>query len=222
MNIDFETLKKYYLHQICSHEVWRSIEWNGVPFQQIPEDIVALAEAVNQARPDAVVEVGVYDGGGLEFYSTLLASNPRGLVIGVDLKIRDKAKGVTDRHMDRVKLVCGDSVNAETVKAVRDLAGDRRILVVLDGDHAATHVGRELDLYAPMVSPGSYLIVMDGAIKDLVGVRKIPDDADTNNPDKAVEQFLPSHPEFERDITKNRFGPSLAPGGFLRKKISFS
>jgi cephalosporin hydroxylase len=219
MNVAFETLKKYYLHQVCSLEVWKETMWNGVPFQQIPEDIVALSEAVYQSQPDAVVEVGVYAGGGLEFYATLLSRNPKGLVVGVELNILDKVRVVTDRHPGRVKIVGGDSASPKTIETVRGLVGDRRTLVVLDSYHEAAHVAKELELYAPLVSPGSYMVVMDGIIKDLVGVLRIPSDAATNNPESAVKEFLTRHLEFQRDHTKNRFGPSLAPGGFLKRII---
>jgi len=214
---DFEKLQMAYLREYCGRQLWRNVRWNGVEFWQFPEDIVAMAEAIYQSKADAVVEVGVNAGGGLEFYSTVLASNPKGLVIGIDVSI-DRARVISTRSPDRVKLVLGDSVSPETVQIVKGMIGDRRTLVILDSDHSAAHVARELELYAPLVSPGSYLIPMDGVIKDLVGVWQIPPDAATNNPETAVAKFLPAHPEFERDYSKNWLGITGAPGGFLKKK----
>ena len=214
---DFMNLQMVYMREYCERQIWRNVRWNGVDFWQIPEDIVAMAEAIHQSKTDAVIEVGVNAGGGLEFYSTVLASNPRGLVIGIDVTI-DRAREVAARHPERMKLVCGNSVSPETVEAVKGMIEGRRTLVILDSDHSAAHVARELDLYAPLVSPGSYLIVFDGIIKDLVGVWQIPADAATNNPEVAVAQFLLSHPEFERDYSKNWYGMTWAPGGFLRKR----
>jgi len=214
---DFEKLQALYLREYCERQLWRNVRWNGVEFWQIPEDIVALEAAIHQSKCDVVVESGVNAGGGLEFYSTLLASNPKGLVIGIDVFV-DRAGVVADRHPGRVRLVCGNSINPETVQAVKGMIEGRRTLVVLDSDHAAAHVAKELELYAPLVSNGSYMVVFDGAIKDLVGVWQMPVDAATNNPETAVARFLPAHPEFERDYSKNWYGMTWAPGGFLRKK----
>jgi cephalosporin hydroxylase len=114
--------------------------------------------------------------------------------------------------------VLGDSTSPKTAEIVRGMIENRRALVVLDSNHATDHVAKELELYAPLVSPGSYMIAMDGVIKDLVGVWQMPVDAATNNPEIAIARFLPVHPEFERDLSKNRFGITWAPGGFLKKK----
>lgn len=212
----FARIQKEYLRAYSDVQMWRSVQWNGVDFWQTPEDILALAEAIHESGAEAVVEVGVNAGGGLEFYNTILGSNPRARVIGVDLFWANHA--VVNRNPNRVFLVLGDSAKPDTAQAVKDVIGSRRTMVVLDSDHSKEHVAKELELYAPMVSPDSFLVVMDGVIKDLVGLHNIPEDAATNNPEAAIEEFLPRHPEFSRDMMKNRFGISFAPGGFLRKK----
>jgi cephalosporin hydroxylase len=214
---DFEKLQMIYLREYCERQIWRNVRWNGVEFWQIPEDVVALAQAIHESKCDVVIEAGVNAGGGIEFYSTLLASNPKGLVIGIDVFI-ERAGSVADRHPGRVNLVGGDSISPETIAAVKSMIEDRRVLVILDSDHRAAHVAKELELYAPLVSPGSYMVVFDGAIKDLVGVWQMPADAAMNNPETAIREFLPRHPEFERDYSKNWFGMTWAPGGFLKKK----
>jgi len=215
---EFMNLQMSYLREYCERQIWRNVRWNGAEFWQIPEDIVAMEAAIRESKADAVVEVGINAGGGLEFYSTLLSQNPRGLVVGVDISPECIEKAAK-RSIAKVKLICGDSAHPATAKAVKDLVEDRQTLVILDSDHSAAHVAKELELYAPLVSPGSYMIVFDGIIKYLVGVYAIPADAATNNPETAIAQFLPRHPEFRRDYSKNELGMTWAPGGFLRKKI---
>jgi cephalosporin hydroxylase len=61
-----------------------------------------------------------------------------------------------------------DSVNPEMLARVADIAGRyERVMVSLDGEHAAPHVLQEIAAYGPLVSPGQYLVVEDG-IFDLV------------------------------------------------------
>jgi len=43
--------------------------------------------------------------------------------------------------------------------------------VVLDSDHSASHVLREMADYAGFVTPGSYLFVQDGCIDELPSMR---------------------------------------------------
>ena len=54
----------------------------------------------------------------------------------------------------------------------------------------------ELLAYGPMVTPGSYIVAMDGIMKDVVGAPRTEADWDVNNPQTAVDDFLKDHPEF--------------------------
>jgi cephalosporin hydroxylase len=58
---------------------------------------------------------------------------------------------------------------------------------------------------------------MDGAMRELAQDPINPVDWSVNNPAVAVDMFMVKTNEFQRDLSKNRFGRSLAPGGFLRK-----
>jgi cephalosporin hydroxylase len=43
-------------------------------------------------------------------------------------------------------------------------------MIVLDSNHSADHVANELETYAPLVTPGSCLVVEDAVMKDLADV----------------------------------------------------
>jgi cephalosporin hydroxylase len=90
--------------------------------------------------------------------------------------------------------------------------------VLLDSDHTAAHVEAEIRAYAPLVTSGSYLIVMDGAMRELAQDSANPSGWVSDNPAVAVERFLSGTDEFRPDLSKNRFGRSLAPGGFLLRR----
>jgi cephalosporin hydroxylase len=84
------------------------------------------------------------------------------------------------------------------------------VLVVLDSDHARDHVRREIALYAPFVTVGSYLIVED------TNVRGHPVEPDhIPGPHEAVEEFPAREPAFERDYGRERFLMTFNPGGYL-------
>ena len=57
-------------------------------------------------------------------------------------------------------------------------------MVVLDSDHSEANVAAELDAYAPMVTPGCYLVVEDTNI-GIVAKHDRP------GPKEAVETFTP-------------------------------
>lgn len=197
------------------------VTWAGVPIIQVPEDIVMLQELLWKVRPDVVVESGVAHGGALVLYASILELLGRGHVIGVDLEIRKYNRLALESHplSKRITLVEGDSVADETVAAVRKLVrpGDC-VVVALDSNHSRQHVAAELERYAPMVSPGSYMVVFDGVMPMVAdapsGVPAWRDD----NPSAALDAFLEGNDEFEIDPSYNRLGVSYCPGGFVRRR----
>ena len=94
----------------------------------------------------------------------------------------------------------------------------KRVLVTLDSMHGAEFVRREMELWAPLVSSGGYLVVQDTAIDRHPEwiERYTEEDA---GPARAVEGFLAAHPEFETDRScDERFLFTFHPGGWLRRK----
>ena len=63
-------------------------------------------------------------------------------------------------------------------------------LVVLDSNHSRAHVEAELEAYAPLVSPGSYIVACDGIMAQIAGAPRTAPDWTWNNPIAAVEAFL--------------------------------
>jgi len=65
-------------------------------------------------------------------------------------------------------MIQGSPADAAIVNPVCDLPkGRKRILVCLDSNHTHEHVPRELELYSPLVTNGSYLVVFDTLIEDM-------------------------------------------------------
>lgn len=97
----------------------------------------------------------------------------------------------------RMTLIHGNSTAPGTLAAVRHSIGpDERVMVVLDSNHCRAHVEAELDLYAPLVSSGSYIVACDGIMQELAGAPRTAPDWTWNNPVAAAEAFLARHSEF--------------------------
>ena len=203
------------------HKVSYEPTWMGISIIQTPEDIVMLQELIWKTRPECIIEAGVAHGGALIFYASLLRLLGHGRVIGVDVEIRKYNRVAIESHpmSDLIQLIEASSVDPETVSTVRQLVKPgAKTLVMLDSNHSRDHVRQELELYAGFVSPGGYIVVFDEVMPMVADAPRGNPDWATDNPHEAVEEFLQSHPEFERDATYERMGVTYCRGGFLRRR----
>jgi len=214
---------KDWFHYSYKHRYSYHFKWMGMPIIQYPQDIVAMQELVWEAKPDLIIETGVARGGSLIFYASLLKllGGDR-KVIGIDIDIRQHNREKIEEHpmFDAIDLVEGSSISEDTVQKVKDLAGDRKsVMVILDSNHSHDHVLKELELYSPFVTSDNYLIVFDTHCEFL------PDDllsdrpwGKGDNPYTAVQSFLNEDNSFERIPYEDKLQISAAPFGYLKKK----
>ena len=108
----------------------------------------------------------------------------------------------------------GSSTEKGIVDQVKSLAGHKkRVMVVLDSDHACDHVLKEMEIYGSMVSPGSYMIVEDSNVN---GHPVKPEHGP--GPMEAIQSYMQKHDDFEIDLSREKFFMTQNPNGFLRKK----
>jgi cephalosporin hydroxylase len=178
--------------------------WLGRPIIKFPGDILVMQELIWRVQPDLIIETGIAHGGSIIFSASMLEllGGDR-LVLGIDIDIRKHNREEIERHpmMTRIRMIEGSSVSEETLALVRAEAGRRRkVMVFLDSLHTHDHVARELALYAPLVSVGSYLVLPDTFIeyfpKGYYANR--PWDVG-NNPMTALREFLAGDSGFEID-----------------------
>jgi len=199
-----------------------NFSWLGRPVIQLPQDLLAVQELIWGIRPDFILETGIAHGGSLIHSASLLELlGGDGLVVGVDIDIRAHNRREIEAHplARRIRLIEGSSTDATVAAAVRQLArGRKAVMVMLDSDHTHAHVLRELELYAPLVTRDSYLIVFDTVIEDLTD-DLFPDRrwGKGNNPKTAVREFLKTTDRF---VIDDRIAGKLlltcAPDGYLR------
>lgn len=183
--------------------------WLGVPIWQNVFDAWTIQETLSEIRPGLLIETGTHRGGSALFYAHLMDLMDTGRVITID---------IVDKHElthPRVRFLNGSSTAPVIVEEVRREAADTEgpVMVILDGNHDRDHVAAELEIYAPLVTPGSLLLSQDGVIDQLEIFR------DTRpGPLPANRAFLAAHPEFEYDRERNeRFLFTHHPLGWMRR-----
>lgn len=173
--------------------------WLGRPMIQLPEDMIRLQEVIYQVKPDVIIETGIAHGGSLVFSASLCRLIGRGRVVGIDIEIRPHNREAIETHPlhSLITMIQGSSVDPEVVRQVRDQVrpGDT-VLVLLDSNHARAHVLAELEAYGPLVTPGSYIVAMDGIMEKVVGAPRTEPDWAWNNPRQAALQYAANHSEF--------------------------
>jgi cephalosporin hydroxylase len=197
--------------------------WLGLPIIQMPPDIMVLQEVLWGRRPQLVIETGIARGGSVIFSSSILQLIGEGEVLAIDIDIRAHNRLAIEAHplAGRITMIEGSSIDPEVVAEVhRRAAGIERVMVILDSNHTHEHVLAELEAYAPLVTPGQFLIVADTAIEDIPTQKHRPRPwGPGDNPKTAMAEYLTRHPEFEPDPYVNaKLLLTSSPGGYLRRR----
>lgn len=198
--------------------------WLGRPIIKYPNDIVATQEIIWRVKPDLIIETGVAHGGSLILSASmleLLGGDRR--VIGIDIDIRAHNRKEIEAHplFKRIDLVEGSSIAPDIVAQVKKLsAGYKNVMVFLDSLHTHDHVAAELEIYAPMVTIGSYLVLPDTFIELFPKgyyAHNRPWDVG-NNPMTALRAFMKKNNDFEIDQELNgKLMITEAFDGYLRR-----
>jgi len=214
--------------------------WLGVPVIQLPQDLQAFQEIIWETKPDLIIETGIAWGGSLLFSASMLAVLEacrvidKGHVLGIDIEIRPHNRKAIAAHplSNKITMLQGSSVDAKIVSQVEALAADySTVMVFLDSNHTHDHVLAELEVYAPLVTPGSYCVVGDTVIEDapsdMVSQRSW---GKGNSPKTAVREYLkrlkeegrtasdgdPLRLEMDR-VTERKILVTGSPDGYLRR-----
>ena len=216
-----ELIADLWLKLAAEYKMMYEPTWLGTRIIQLSDDIVQMQELIWSLRPDVIVETGVAHGGSLILSASICELAGRGRVIGVDIEIRAANRAALESHslFHRIELIEGSSVDDATFAKVAELcSGAARVLVVLDSNHSASHVSREIEMYSRLVTPGSYLVVMDGAQGQVWDIPRGKAEWRDDNPLVAIRRFLQETDDFVVDTHYVRLGVTSNPSGFLRRR----
>lgn len=195
----FKIISDVWLRAGWDNKYVYSFTWMGRPIIQLPEDMIRLQEVIYAVRPDVIVETGVAHGGSLVYYASLCKAMDCGRVVGVDIEIRPHNRTAIEEHelSSYITLIEGSSIDPAIVGQVRSrIASDDKVMVLLDSCHHKQHVYEELQAYAPLVTPGSYIVAMDGIMERLAGAPRSAPDWEWNNPRQAALAFVAENADF--------------------------
>lgn len=226
-NEAFEAVSRAWLRCGWDTKHVYSFTWLGRPIIQLPEDMFRIQEVIYKLRPDVIVETGIAHGGSLIFYAALCHTMGHGRVVGVDIEIRPHNRQAIEAHelYPYITLIEGDSLaNGVLAQIGKEIADAAVVLVVLDANHTKEHVLGELHAYSPFVTVGSYIVVADGIMEDLVGAPRSGPDWATNNPKAAAEEFVRENCGFKIESPPFAFNEGTIkhavtywPGGYLKR-----
>ena len=228
MSDELRKAAKDFMLQSVGAQYSFNFSWMGRPIIQYPQDLVAVQEIIWDVKPDLIIETGVAHGGSAVFFASLLELNahcggPKEAevwCVEIDLRTHNREALVAHPMYPRLKIFDGSSVDEKIASVIAEKAATcQRIMVILDSNHTHEHVLRELNLYAPLVSVGSYCVVFDTVIEDLDGVEFVDRPwGKGDNPKTAVAEFMRTNSDFIVDCAiDEKLLISAAPGGYLKR-----
>ena len=125
-------------------------------FQQVYEEILALAYWAKGFQPHNILEIGHR---GSTFH--ILSQLSTGKKVAVDYV--DNGLSIRDHYMmygQDFRLFIGDSQEEETRDKVKEFC-PQYDLIFIDGDHSYDGVKRDFDLYKTLLSPRGHIIFHD-------------------------------------------------------------
>lgn len=172
-----------------------------------PCDLVVYQMLFDLVRPTLVLEVGTCRGGSALYFGDLLRT------MGGDRRIHsyDIVDQVPSEVLTHPNITCHTGGWTDFDSSI--VRPEDRVLVIEDSSHTYENTLAVMERLAPFVTRNSYLVIEDGA--DGVTHPEF-----NGGPLRAIEEFLPRHPEFEVDRRWETFyGPNSTAclSGFLHR-----
>jgi cephalosporin hydroxylase len=194
------------------HEVWYNAPhtWHYTQFLNIgvmksPNDLWVYQDIMVNHKPQTVIETGTYQGGSALWLASLAD------LLSLDMKIFTiDIKDFRRCAHPKITFIRGDSTDPLlAADLIEQIEGP--LLVILDADHSAEHVRKELELYASMCKVGDWLVVEDTNIT-------WPGEHGDRGAAGGLADYLAEHPgEWRQDILSERYLLTMNPGGWMQR-----
>jgi cephalosporin hydroxylase len=195
------------LYYDSRESTWQNTRWMGSDVLKLPLDLWLYQEYLYDLRPDVIVECGTFMGGSALFMAHMLDIIGHGEIISIDLTDRDGRP----QH-PRISYISGSSTDPAVVAGIEERVAGKKSVVILDSDHSEGNVYAELQVYAPLVSVGSLLIVEDTNVN---GHPVYPEFGP--GPMEALDRFLAENDDYAHDPQAHKFLMTFNPRGVLRR-----
>lgn len=203
-----EVILDMFHHIYYESRVWEKTFYFGKNILKCPLDMWIYQEIFHEIRPDVLIESGTFHGGSALYYAHLFDIINNGKIYTIDINSRDDYP----QH-DRIDYINGSSTDLMVYKNISEkFQTDTKVMVVLDSDHSMDHVYAEMKLWSNAVSVGSYMIVEDSNINGHPVRRDFGP-----GPMEAINKFLDEDSRFVIDLSKEKFGLTQNPRGYLKK-----
>lgn len=179
--------------------------YRGLRMLQMPFDLESLRRILEKTEPEAIVEIGVLEGG----RTLWLADSLQNLkldtrVIGVD-------RCPVSWEDERIDWVWGDATTPGTRERVAQVVKARRTIVIDDANHQYATCKRLLEMYTGLVSPGHYYVLED-TYTSLLKTYPYPSGYE------AAHEFVAGKPEWIIDRSVESAILTLNPCGYLLRQ----
>ena len=193
---------------IMQKRIMEGSTYHGIPTMKNPLDFWIYQEILWESKPDLIIEIGNLYGGSTLALAHLCDLIGSGRVLAVDSD-HQNISPKTKSH-PRISLLTGEA--CEVFPLVRsNVPAGASVMVIDDSLHTHDHTLKVLDTYAGLVSVGNYFIVEDGICHHGLDVGPKP------GPYEAVDAFVRNNKNFIIDRTKESFGITWNPRGYLKR-----
>ena len=200
-----------YLRWYFETNVWKQLHYRGIRTLKNVADMWNYQEIICERGVGWVIETGTRHGGSALFFADLLTSlGAEGHVFTIDIDHSDYS---APPH-SRLNILSGDSADPVLAEKILAQLPKQRapLFLILDSDHRADHVLRELETWVPRLKTGDYLVVEDGIVN---GHPVRPEHGP--GPWEAIEAYLQRHPGslIHDRHREEKFGHTFAVKGYF-------
>lgn len=185
------------------------VKYKGVEYLKCPFDYVLYQMMITHIKPDLIIEIGTYKGGGAYYYADLLDSIGKGEVHTINIYNQVENENILNHP--RIKFFNDGFENYDLNLA----KGYDTVLVIDDGSHTYEDVLKALHKFSKIITKDSYFIVEDGVVS-FTGLSHILN----GGPCRAIEEFMETTDEFIIDRGYcDLFGinGTFNPNGYLKR-----